>query len=110
MEALDYVTTTLNAPIDLNYLKKLHQISQEGSNLFITSPQDVGHIRSENNREFDSDLFSPRSSEINKLLDDAITNYNKSPKKMSDICLLYLWIMSIHPFIDGNGRVAELII
>jgi Fic family protein len=29
---------------------------------------------------------------------------------MSDICLLYLWIMSIHPFIDGNGRVAELII
>jgi hypothetical protein len=90
MDALDYVTQTLDTPIDFNYLRKLHQISQNKSNLFIASPKDVGHFRSENKYEFETDLFSPRSNTIDESLTNAIMNYNKSPKKISDICLLYL--------------------
>lgn len=55
-------------------------------------------------------LHNPPSHEkVKELLDKSINKFNTSNRTLTDIFIFKLEFVSIHPFIDGNGRSSRII-
>lgn len=51
----------------------------------------------------------PKPSEVESLLIDSINKFNNSDKNIIDVFIFKFELVSIHPFIDGNGRTSRVI-
>lgn len=59
-----------------------------------------------------SSYVPPPAYEIETLINEMIEYVNNNPDKLSPLAMAFkthLWFVSIHPFDDGNGRVARLL-
>lgn len=109
-----------DAPLSLDVLLRLHEILTEGA---LDDPNDAGRLRSGG----DDDVhivdaqgtiyhtgLSPAfvKKELARLVSYANETAN-SPKQFTHpvvkAVVLHFWIAYLHPFVDGNGRLARLI-
>ena len=50
-----------------------------------------------------------KSSDIKRRMQKLIKRYNSSPQKIKDITFFMLEFLTIHPFMDGNGKVSRVL-
>jgi Fic family protein len=76
-----------------------------------TKPDVAGKIRSHGVAISGSRFIPPSPVEVEPLLDDFFSWYNKNKGKLHPIELasrVHLKFVTIHPFSDGNGRISRL--
>ncbi len=114
IKALYYGIETLDTfPMSLRLIKELHQIVLEGSN---KSP---GEFRRSQNwigpagcTLFTASYVPPPPHMVTELM-GALETYlhsNSSLPPLIDCALMHYQFETIHPFLDGNGRVGRLLI
>lgn len=77
-----------------------------------TKPDIAGKIRKHQVKIGISKFVPPSPIEIDPLLDDFFSWYNKNKQKIHPVelaALVHLKFVTIHPFGDGNGRISRLL-
>ena len=95
------------AEISENIIKEMHRII-----LSLIDDVEAGHYRRTNVRIVGANHLPPQSIKIPKLMEEFIEWYYENERKISVTEMaaeLHYRLVMIHPFIDGNGRVARLL-
>ncbi len=96
-----------NGDIDLKFILKLHKILLGG-----IDDEIAGKLR-DFDVAIDGTVFKPpHFQELNYELKEFLRWYNKAKRKINAFelaCLVHLKLVTIHPFGDGNGRIARLL-
>jgi len=106
--AYDYMFSIFKSGIiTLDNIKTIHR-------LFYLSidEENAGVWRKESIIVSGTDFVFPAANELDTLMDDLITWANTVRKTLHPLkfaALLHLKFVTIHPFIDGNGRVGRLL-
>jgi Fic family protein len=108
-EALNMVIDMALAdnPLRVSDLLDLHKIVVKD-----TEEADPGYFRKGLVTIGDGKYVPPPAYELERLAHEMITYINKNPDKLNSYELAFkahLWLVSIHPFDDGNGRVSRLL-
>ncbi len=106
-EAWNYVMSNKNKKIDEKEILKLHQMVLSKIN-----DQEAGRYRQVRVRVAGSKgVVFPNSVKVPKLMKNLVKWLNLKSKMhpVEKAALFHLKLVSIHPFIDGNGRVARLL-
>jgi Fic family protein len=101
-EMMDY-----EGELNHSVILKWHKTLLEGTRQDI-----VGKIRSHNVAIAQSKFKPPIFVELDALLNEFFSWYRKSKNKVHPVelaALVHLKFVTIHPFIDGNGRISRLI-
>lgn len=72
----------------------------------------AGRYRETQIRIFGSDVKFPRADKVPQLVKNLVYWYKKNKKKYHQFelaVLMSMKLVSIHPFVDGNGRVSRLV-
>ncbi|MEK7126123.1 MAG: Fic family protein [Patescibacteria group bacterium] len=109
-----------NEPLSLEMLLRLHEILTDGT---LEDPKDAGRLRK--GKDDDVYVIDGRGTVYHKglepvfvrrELDRLIVYANESlgnPKQFTHpvvkAIMLHFWIAYLHPFVDGNGRLARLL-
>ena len=105
-EAFDLMTELVisNKNISQEIIQQIHEFVTKG---ILRNP---GQYRTENIAITGAKIRPPSYLKIVKLMDDYIQNIEKrNLKTMKKASFIHYEFVRIHPFIDGNGRVARLI-
>ena len=107
-DAVDFLLKEKSAGLDAEYIKKIHALAMNG---LVESP---GHFEaSGTKRIIGSELKLPTNLDsILFSIDSLVGFYNRNKKTVNPLILasvVHFWFVTVHPFIDGNGRVARLI-
>ncbi|MBN1390543.1 MAG: Fic family protein [Candidatus Thermoplasmatota archaeon] len=98
----------MERPIDLVTVLELHE------EVFRGVLPDAGHWRRMNVRIQGAGHTPPRMEKIVHLMEDLLDDYRNRDTRGDDIFELGSWFHfhfeSIHPFLDGNGRVGRLLL
>ena len=103
------------APISLNLIKKMHTVMRGRSNR--PSPH-LGKFRSlqnwigpEGGKIEEAYFFPPKPTHVAAFMEN-LMHYLRETKqdKLIQLALFFAQLLIIHPFMDGNGRVARLLI
>jgi Fic family protein len=90
--------------IDLLLILEIHEIVAKGL------LEDSGHFRIQNVRIAGAKKSPPDFSKVPKLMDDLLIELTRiRTNKVFVAAYLHHRLVKIHPFTDGNGRVARLI-
>jgi len=105
-EAFDLMIKLSNEKQDItqDIIQQIHEIVTKGT------LKSSGKYRTENVRIAGSKTSPPSYSRILKLMEEIISEVNSlklHPIKMA--AFIHFRLVAIHPFLDGNGRVARLI-
>jgi len=108
-EALNMVIdmAQANNPLRLSDILDLHKIVVKD-----TEEAEPGYFRKGFVKIGDSPYVPPPAYELDNLVDEMLTYVNNNPDKLNQNELAFkthLWLVSIHPFADGNGRVTRLV-
>jgi Fic family protein len=108
-EALNMIIDMAHAknPLRLADLLDLHKIVVKN-----TEEAEPGYFRKGFIRVGNSPYVPPPPYELEPLVDEMLTYVNDNPDKLNPYELAFkthLWLVSIHPFEDGNGRVTRLV-
>lgn len=108
-EAIDLVQDFVKNKVHFNafYLKQIHQLVLKG-----IDKQNAGVYRSVPVRISGSAHLPPEPYRIEKLMEDYFLFYEMQRKTLHPIILaaeMHERLVSIHPFIDGNGRTSRLV-
>lgn len=108
-EAIDLVLDFVKNKIHFNafYLKQIHQLVLKG-----IDKQNAGVYRSVPVRIAGSAHMPPAPYQIEQLMEDYFLFYEMQRKVLHPIILaaeMHERLVSIHPFIDGNGRTSRLV-
>ncbi len=96
-----------NKSLKLSDLLDLHKIVVKD-----TEEAEPGYFRKGFVGIGNSPYVPPPAYEIDNLVDEMLTYVNGNPDKLNPYELAFkthLWLVSIHPFDDGNGRVTRLV-
>lgn len=107
----DAVELILNNPLkelDLKFIQDVHAIVMRG---LIES---AGRFKvSPSKRIIGSDLKLPDSKQLMEFsLESMLNFYKRNKNEFSALVLagiVHFWLVTVHPFLDGNGRTARLI-
>ena len=105
-EALKFIED-YKGDLDELFILKLHRIILNN-----ISERFAGGYRQTNVKIFGSDAKFPNATIVPQLMKNLFYWYNKNKRKIYPFELAVLFSMklvSIHPFIDGNGRVSRLV-
>jgi Fic family protein len=101
-------------PLNLQFLCKVHAIvKQDGSN-----PKEIGRLRTKQNwigpqgESVDQAYFlPPKPEKIRRHMQNLIRYLGKKEKDpLVQLAIFFAQLLIIHPFMDGNGRVARIFI
>ena len=107
-KAYDYLyTISARSPLKLSHIRMLHK-------LFYSMIDETQAGKFRKNRVFisGSSYSLPAPAEVPHLMDEFIVWFNEFEHKLHPVefaALVHLKFVFIHPFIDGNGRVARLL-
>jgi len=102
-KCVDYILKS-DEDVSLDFIKKLHKIQMDGVH------SEAGKIRTKQN--IISNYLPPKPGDLEKELSFLINWYNKAKSKLHTFelaVLIHLKLVKIHPFMDGNGRLARLL-
>ncbi len=108
-EAIDYIVDLAQGKIEFSQrtLLDLHQLILKS-----IEPSHAGVYRQSPVRISGSEHMPPDALHLRELMDDYFVNYNLQRKSIHPVVLaaeMHERLVSIHPFIDGNGRTARLV-
>ncbi len=106
MEAIKFLKN-YKGDLNENFILKLHSII-----LTDISKRFAGRYRETNVRIFGSDVKFPNLEKVPQLVKNLIYWYKKNKRTYHQFelaVLISMKLVTIHPFIDGNGRVSRLI-
>lgn len=108
-EAIDYVTDLAMAKIDLNKrnILDIHRLILKG-----IDTEHAGFYRKVPVKISGSSHQLPQPHQLEQLMYDYFQFYQFNRKKLHPVILaaeMHERLVSIHPFIDGNGRTARLV-
>ena len=108
-EAIDYVADLVLAKIDLNKrnILDIHRLILKG-----IDTENAGIFRKVPVRISGSSNELPQPHRLETLMSDYFQFYQYNRKKLHPVILaaeMHERLVSIHPFIDGNGRTARLV-
>ena len=106
MEAIKFLKN-YKGDLNENFILKLHSII-----LTNISKRFAGRYRETQVRIFGSDVKFPNSEKVPQLVKNLIYWYKKNKRAYHQFelaVLISMKLVTIHPFIDGNGRVSRLI-
>ncbi len=108
-EAIDYVADLATARIDLNKrnILDIHRLILKG-----IDTENAGFYRKVPVRISGSSQELPQPHQLENLMLDYFQFYHFNRKKLHPVILaaeMHERLVSIHPFIDGNGRTARLV-
>lgn len=109
-----------DGPLSLDLLLRLHEILTEGT---LEDPKDAGRLRSGENDDVyvidgQGTIYhkGPDPAFVKKELDrliayanEPLTNAKQFTHPLVKAVILHFWIAYLHPFVDGNGRLARLL-
>ena len=75
----------------------------------LLKPSEKGKLRTEKVFITNSSHRPPNPELVEKMIRDAIEKFNNSKRSLVDVFMFKLDLVTIHPFIDGNGRTSRLI-
>jgi len=107
MSAIKFMTACRGAP-DVNLAKKLHAIVQEN----IQPRDELGEFKRRQNYITGTDFLPTPPSLVNERMRGLMRWYGLNKNKFHPFelaALFHIKFVSIHPFIDGNGRTARLL-
>ncbi len=94
--------------LTLNFIKKIHNIIQEN----IEPKEELGKYKKRQNYIIGTDFMPTPPTLVKKRMKSLIGWYGHNKNKYSPFelsCIFHIKFVSIHPFIDGNGRTARII-
>ena len=106
LEAIKFINS-YKGDLNEQFILKIHSIVLKN-----ISERFAGRYRETTVRIFKSDVSFPDASKVPQLVGNLIYWYKLNKKKMNPFELAIIFsvkLVSIHPFIDGNGRVSRLI-
>lgn len=108
-EAIDFIIDLASNKFDFNerVLKQIHQLVLKG-----TSKAGAGGYRTTQVRITGSKHIPPEAFLLNDLMEDYFHFYNQQKNSLHPVILaaeMHERLVSIHPFIDGNGRTSRLV-
>ena len=108
-----------NHPKAIRYVEKLTGRSLKEQDIFVLHQiimkriaEDAGRFRATEVRISGADFIPPSAYEVPHLITELIDWYNRNPDELRPIelaAILHHGLVHIHPFRDGNGRVARLL-
>jgi cell filamentation protein, protein adenylyltransferase len=110
-DGLDFALRwSLKKPLNTSFLSKLHAIlKKDGPN-----PEEIGRIRKKQNwigaegcPIEEAYFFPPKAHLVPKYLKEWASFQNRNQEPLVQLALLFAQLLVIHPFMDGNGRVAR---
>ena len=115
IKAIHFIDTTkASTSIDIQYLEKLHLLIEKD---FGKVEEELGHIRKKQNwigpKNCTIDQaysLPPSPEEVLPLLKSLCSYIESDEDKIVQLALTFAQFLAIHPFMDGNGRVARLLI
>ena len=105
-QAIKYIERITKRSLKEQDIVTLHQIAMK------SIEDDAGRYRTTEVRIGGADLIPPPAYEIPQLIGQLVGWYNQNPDELRPIelaSLLHHRLVHIHPFHDGNGRVARLL-
>ncbi|MFH1520842.1 MAG: Fic family protein [Candidatus Micrarchaeota archaeon] len=107
MQAINFLDK-YDGLLNLVLIKKLHEIIQEN----IQPKEEIGKYKRKQNYIIGTDFLPTPPSLVEKRMNGLIRWYGINKKKyhIFELALLFhIKFVSIHPFVDGNGRTARLL-
>jgi Fic family protein len=111
-ESLKFIKASVGERLTLALLLKIHALVTQGE-----KKANPGQVRNEQNwvKSYGKIIYTPPPpgqvgfllEEFIKWFNDAAADKSKSPVIAAAVC--HFWFVWIHPFADGNGRVARLL-
>jgi Fic family protein len=110
-EGLDFALQwSLKKPLSTSFLCKLHaRVKRDAPN-----PEEIGHLRKRQNwigaeacPIEEAYFFPPKAHLVPKYLKEWASYQKMSQEPLVQLALLFAQLLIIHPFMDGNGRVAR---
>ena len=108
-EAIDFLEELISEkePLNKRSLLDLHRlvlksIDSENAGVFRKVPVSIGG----------SEFMTPQPILLNKMMEDYFIHYQRQKKLLHPVILaaeMHERLVSIHPFLDGNGRTSRLI-
>lgn len=115
LEAIDFASKeAIKAPFSKKMICKIHKILKKN-----TAPKSsLGHYRTRQNWigpsgcSIDEAYFYPPAPDrVEKLMQELINYMQQSPKEpLLQLALIFAQFLIIHPFMDGNGRIARILV
>ena len=105
-EAIVFIEDVLKVPLTEDLVKKLNGIVLEKID------DRGGHYRDINVRILGAVKSPPQAEKVPKLMKELIEYAQANPEKLNPVefaAALHYKFVAIHPFVDGNGRVARLV-
>lgn len=111
-EAVDFSTkwSLKNKPLNFSFLSKLHAILKKDA----PNPEEVGHLRKRQNwigvegcPIEEGYFFPPKAHLVPKYIKDWQSYQMIKEEPLIQLAILFAQLLIIHPFMDGNGRVAR---
>lgn len=109
IRGIEYLKSILDKKIEISeeVIKELHKII-----LSTIDDEEAGNYRRVNIRIVGAHHIPPQSIKVPRLMEDFLEWYYQNHRKISISEMaaeLHYRLVMIHPFIDGNGRVARLV-
>jgi Fic family protein len=104
---LIYALVEADVPLTSHRLKQIHQLILKG-----VDSKNAGRYRHVNVRISGSEHLPPDHFELDSLMTDYFKFYEQHRHQMHPVLLaaeMHERLVTIHPFVDGNGRTARLI-
>jgi len=104
--AIKYLEKTTRRAVRDQDILTLHQIVMKGID------DEAGRFRTTEVRIAGADFMPPPAYEVSHLIENLVDWYNRDPDELRPIelaAILHHRFVWVHPFHDGNGRVARLL-
>ena len=109
-----------NGPLSLDMLLRLHEILTEGT---LDDPKDAGRLRSGEGDDvyvidgqgtiyqkvFTSEFEKKELDRLVVYSNESVNDSKQFTHPVVKAVILHFWIAYLHPFVDGNGRLARLL-
>jgi Fic family protein len=101
-------------PLSKEMICKIHKMAKNSS----PHKKELGHFRSRQNwigpnggKIEEAYFYPPEANQVDKLMEELLHSLKKKEKEpLVQLALFFDQLLIIHPFMDGNGRVARILI